>query len=136
MPKTDKRQQKRWCFTLNNYTDVEIRALTGSVHDVQPIYAVVGRECGHDGTPHLQGFIHFKTRLSFRQVKNIVGVRSHLEPARGSDDENRTYCRKESNVELEIGHPVTTAKGHRESADFTQSALLFAARREIGRAHV
>lgn len=132
MPKTDKRQQKRWCFTLNNYTDVEIRALTVRVQELQPVYAVVGRECGHDGTPHLQGFIHFKARLSFRQVKNIVGLRSHLEPARGSDDENRTYCRKESNVEFEIGNPSTAAQRHRESADFIESALLFANRRAQG----
>lgn len=132
MPKIDKRQQKRWCFTLNNYNDDELQAITTKLQQLQPVYAVVGRERGTHGTPHLQGFIHFKTRLSLRQAKDIVGVRAHLEPARGTDEQNRTYCSKESDVPVEIGSPAGQPKGERTSVDFAQSALLFANRRAEG----
>lgn len=125
-------QLKRWCFTLNNFTEDELRACTDALQHVQTVYAVAGKERGSNGTPHLQGFIHFEKRLSLRQVKNIVGVRAHLEPARGSDNENRTYCRKEACVAFETGSPADDPERKRARLDLTQLALSFANRRAAG----
>lgn len=46
-----------WCFTLNNYTDEEIRRL----ESLECERLVVGKEVAPTtGTPHLQGYIRFK----------------------------------------------------------------------------
>ena len=46
-----------YVFTLNNYTDEDIYALSGLIHDEPQIvyYLDFGVEIGESGTPHLQG---------------------------------------------------------------------------------
>ena len=63
--------------------------------------AIIGKEVGESGTPHLQGYIEFKKKcrpLSLGLTKKI-----HWEKARGSKEENEEYCSKEENVILKIG---------------------------------
>lgn len=84
---------RAWTFTLNNYTKDEINKITVEIKN--DTYVVFGHEVGESGTPHLQGYIHFKNARSFRSVKKLIGERSHIEIARGSADENFRYCTKE-----------------------------------------
>lgn len=89
----------RWCFTLNNYTPAEYDALKGRI-ETSPWfkYAVIGKETGTSGTPHLQGFLlfHSQHRLRLRQVKQIPGLqRAHLESARGTSLQAADYCKKD-----------------------------------------
>lgn len=74
---------------------------------------VIGLEVGEStGTPHMQGFVSVVNRMRFG------GLRSRLPPlqraallvSRGSDQQNRTYCTKDSNVLLEIGVPKPDGK--------------------------
>ena len=56
-------EARNWCFTLDNYTDDEIKQLKNDI----PILCakfVVGIETGENNTPHLQGYIklHKKKR--------------------------------------------------------------------------
>lgn len=97
---------KRWCFTLNNPTDEEIRSLDAwLLSDYH--YAIVGREKGEQGTPHLQGFCHFRAAKRLSGLKKIFS-RAHWEKARGNDQENEAYCSKEGDVVLTLGIPQIT----------------------------
>lgn len=56
---------------------------------------IVGDEtCPDTGKKHLQGFVHFKKKLRFGQLKKMLPS-AHIEAANGSDKENETYCSKE-----------------------------------------
>ncbi len=89
-------QSASWCFTLNNYTDDEVakvRALQANAN-----FIVYGFEIGESGTPHLQGFIQFKTRYRFSRVRTLLFERAHIEVAR-HPAEAAEYCRKDGNFE-------------------------------------
>lgn len=59
-----RRRGKRWCFTINNWTDADEQRLRGLEDDCE--YLVCGREKGSGrGTAHLQGYVNFKRRCEF-----------------------------------------------------------------------
>lgn len=60
-------------------------------------------------TPHLQGFINFNRKHRFPRVKTMVGIRAHIEKARGTDLDNQRYCSKEKNF-FEYGIPQQQGK--------------------------
>lgn len=85
---------KRWCFTINNYTDDDIHRLD----DIICQYIVYGEEIGsQEHTPHLQGFIYLTSNLRFNQVKKLLGENAHIELARGTNQEAADYCKKDGN---------------------------------------
>ncbi len=84
-------RSRGWCFTLNNYNDDDLARLG----DVECVYYIHGRERGDSGTPHLQGYIHFRDAKTLSSVKRLLGERAHLEPRRGSVRQAVDYCRKE-----------------------------------------
>jgi len=88
----------RWVFTLNNYTDDEVNKL---VTDLEPqcSYLVFGREVGDNGTPHLQGYCHFKNSARFNRVKGLIGERAWIAQARGTVQQAADYCKKENDYE-------------------------------------
>lgn len=93
-------QSCRWCFTLNNPTDDESQSLFEILDDRTRVkYAVVGKEVGETGTPHLQGFVIFVTRKRLRAAKLLISARAHLEIARGTSTEASVYCKKEGDFE-------------------------------------
>lgn len=79
---------KSWCYTLNNYTDEDVKRFKDMIFN----YQVIGYEVGENGTPHLQGFITFKRTYRLAALKKLV-PRAHWEPAKASDAAN--YCMKE-----------------------------------------
>ena len=90
---------KKWCFTLNNPTEGEASSLVDLFETEHVKYAVVGRETGESGTPHLQGFVWFTDRKSLRQAKAILSDRMHLEPTKGTDKQASDYCKKEGDYD-------------------------------------
>lgn len=84
---------KKWCFTLNNYTQEEF----DSIYNIECEYLILGKEVGAEGTPHIQGFIVFSGRKTFNTVKRLLGERCHIEAARGTILQNVEYCSKDNN---------------------------------------
>jgi len=85
-------RSRKWCFTINNPNDWDTCDLEVLKANAQ--YVIIGRETGVEGTPHWQGFCYFKERKSLIQVKAYV-PRAHLEPARGTNEQAITYCKKD-----------------------------------------
>lgn len=103
---------KRWVFTLNNYTESEISALTSLGESDEIEYLIFGKEVGESGTPHLQGFVYFATRKTFNTCRAAVGIRAHIEVARGSLQQAAEYCKKEGDFQ-EFGECPGVTQGKR-----------------------
>lgn len=87
-------QGRRWCFTLNNYTDEEVVAVKAWEDTT---YLVVGFEVGEDeGTPHLQGYVVWKTNKRLGALKRL-NARIHWELANGNNQQASLYCKKDGN---------------------------------------
>jgi hypothetical protein len=112
-------QGKYWCFTLNNYTDAEEKAIEEYVAEEEPLvnYIIYGREVGDNGTPHLQGYLELRRKRRLSSVKKLPGLlRAHLERRRGTATEAATYCRKDGNV-VEYGAMAESNQGKRTDLD-------------------
>ena len=107
---------KRWCFTLNNYTEEDKKRVREAFTHEKCVFAVVGEEVGENGNEHLQGFVHFRMRKTFASVKKLIPG-AHIEVARGTDEQNQVYCKKEENVLLEIGLPAEKNQSHHSLLD-------------------
>lgn len=85
-------QSMRWCFTLNNPTDLEIAGLRA--HADQVTYLVFGHETAPTtGTPHLQGFVVFTSNKRRGALVNF-SARAWYEVARGTSLQASDYCKK------------------------------------------
>lgn len=91
-------KSRAFVFTINNYNDEDEQLLhdLGRRADESRIsYLVVGREIAPTtGTPHLQGYIRFINPRSRAATSRLLGGRAFVEPARGSQLQNSTYCKK------------------------------------------
>lgn len=101
------RQSRRWVFTLNNYTPAEEQRVKDVFASASVRYGVFGRETGAGGTPHLQGFCVFTGNQRFNAVRRLF-PRAHVESARGTTQQARSYCIKDGDY-FECGDPPTNA---------------------------
>lgn len=88
---------RRWVFTLNNYTENDILAISSW----ESTYTIFGREIGDSGTPHLQGFVVFPKTKRLSALKKIHN-RCHWEVARGTSLQAFDYCKKDGDY-VEFG---------------------------------
>lgn len=114
----DMSKAKHWCFTLNNYTENDIAriAQNASLCD----YIIYGREVGESGTPHLQGFVSFTTRVRLNTCVETIG-QAHFTVARNIDHSIQ-YCKKDGDF-IEYGQRPTV-KGARNDLESFKSAVL------------
>ena len=91
-----------WCFTLNNYTIEDCSSIVRTIrHKCKK--AIVGKEVGESGTPHLQGYFEFKKK---GRPLGIFGInRIHFEKSKGNAESNDKYCGKDGDILLRIGFP-------------------------------
>lgn len=111
-------QGARWCFTLNNYTDEDVRRLSVIGGDIT--YICFGKEVGDSGTPHLQGLICFSKRHRFKKVSEIVGKQAHIELCRNVNASIQ-YCKKDGDY-VEVGSIST--QGSRNDLEAFKAAVL------------
>lgn len=109
---------KHWCFTLNNYTQDDIDRIAENASFFE--YLVYGREVGESGTPHLQGFVSFPSRVRLNYCVEKVG-QAHFSVARNVDHSIQ-YCKKDGDF-IEYGErPV--GKGSRNDLESFKQAVL------------
>lgn len=104
------KRSRGWCFTCNNYTQDDI----ATCMDIDCHYIIVGFEEGENGTPHLQGYVYWKTEHSFKQVKYEFGDSFHIERQKGTKIEAFTYCMKDLDYWEKGDRP---RQGHRTDLD-------------------
>lgn len=91
------KKTKSWVFTLNNYSDADMRRLDSFMAADVIEYMVYGKEIGDSGTPHLQGFVVWKNRKSFQSTRDLMPFGTHLKPksVKSTVEEAAAYCRKD-----------------------------------------
>lgn len=66
-------------------------------------YSIYGKEAAPTtGTPHLQGYLHFKKKCYWSAVKKLFPLNGRIIPADGNATQNRTYCSKDGDF-VEFG---------------------------------
>lgn len=89
----------KWTFTINNYTDEEIAFIHNYNYvDNNIRYVAYSREVGDGGTHHLQGFLYVYDKVSIKWLKKNFNARAHLEPMKGTHQDNLDYCSKSSEL--------------------------------------
>jgi len=118
-----RKRSRGWCFTLNNYTQADCQ----KVLDLEADYVICGKEKGgKKETPHLQGYIYWKTQQDFSKVKKLL-VKAHWEAAKGTGQENRDYCSKEEDLLLEKGSmPQDPKKQAQKGSDYWDNVKALA----------
>lgn len=118
---------KRWCLTLNHWTSDEyavIFPLDGQgCYQLAGVleYAILGKETGATGNPHLQGFVVFKERTRLATARALL-PRAHWESARDSAA-SIEYCKKEGNF-FELGtKPPEGQQGRRNDIESLKDAV-------------
>ena len=124
---------QNWSFTLNNFTPEEVTALNASTEHPNTLYLIYGKEHdtniynvehSHNNTPHLQGYVQFKSQKTMSAVKKQLGSnRYHLEPSKGNAQQNITYCSKEDTNPYIYGTPKL-GKGKGKRNDLTTIKAL------------
>jgi len=98
---TGRARARAYCFTWNNNDGVPTLATFGE----HARYLVYGHEVGEGGTPHLQGYVYFDQQVAFSSVLGML-PEAHFEKARGTFQQNFTYCTKDGIWEEEGTRPV------------------------------
>ena len=111
---------RNFTFTVNNYPQAALAALQ-ALKGVT--YAVVGKEVGQEGTPHLQGYLRFKSartlNATHKRLSKTCGVPVHVEVAGGTWEDSLKYCSKEGDF-VEWGKQPKGSGSRTDIANFLQ----------------
>jgi len=109
-------RSKAWCFTFNNYTEEDLEVLKAKGD-----YGIIGRELAPTtGTPHLQGYIHWKNKMRLSTLRKI-NKKISWRAAKGSAAQNKIYCTKEDKEPIEWG--TIPEQGKRNDIEQTRALL-------------
>lgn len=117
--------QNRWCFTANNPGEWRPTFSEKTMN-----YMVFQLESAPTtGTLHIQGYVRFKGKKRLETVKRALGrPDAHVEPARGTEEENRNYCTKEPRAstptEYGVYDPQAGKQGRRMDLEQACSSIL------------
>ena len=91
----------KWCFTYNNYPE-DLTDLNSSL-TTYCRKAFYTKEVGESGTPHLQGYLEFKTKK--RPLSCLPQM--HFSKAKGNIEENYNYITKDGDLTFSLGYHET-----------------------------
>lgn len=100
-------RSRGWCFTINNPTGWDTADIEKVIEQSQ--YLIKGNETGENGTHHWQGYVYFKERKSFNQLRTWL-PRAHIERQRGTNIQAIEYCKKDNDFQ-EWGTPPSGPSG-------------------------
>lgn len=104
-------QGKNWHFTLNNYTDDDLKKIDDYASAHPDVFILYGFEVGKEtGTPHLQGCIHYP-KVETQQATKKYMPRGRIRKCTGTIQENITYCSKEKEPKDIIQYGKTPISG-------------------------
>jgi len=111
-PHLVQRKSRRWCFTHNNYADVDAQLILDFFRE-HCRYGVFGREVGDGGTFHFQGYFTLQSTGSrtLAWVRGAFPVAAHFEAARGTNEQAIAYCKKDGDYS-EFGTPTEPGRRH------------------------
>lgn len=110
-------QMRNMFITLNNWTEEEYVKLSG-MKGVK--YYVIGKECGEQGTPHLQGYFEFTGGKRLSTIKKLL-PRIHIEKRKGTPKQASDYCKKEGNY-VEFGE--LSKQGERNDLNEIKDSII------------
>jgi hypothetical protein len=101
------KQIRHIAFTWNNYSkhspEWQTNLIKWFVDELQCNYLIYGLEVGEEKeTPHLQGYVQFKSRKYFNAIRKVIHPSIHLTYVNGSSQDNINYCKKDNNY-FEMG---------------------------------
>lgn len=85
---------RKWCFTLNNYTRVDIDTIKQEFKDDKYCFQ---EEAGENKTEHLQGYVEFTNARTFASLKKKI-PRAHWEKARNPEAAEAYCCKEETRI--------------------------------------
>lgn len=92
----DGRKHVGWCFTVNGIQDTNVVLPEWEDGDTNVECYVYQFERGSEtGRLHIQGYIKWKHPVTFTKCKSTLPEGCHIEPARGTRQQNYAYCTKE-----------------------------------------
>lgn len=109
-PKKQISPAKRWCFTLNNYTEEEISAIVPLFKEYCDC-AFFSHEIGDSGTPHLQGYVEFIVQ---RRPMSVIDCTTRIHwgdkdgkpcTRKATRAKNLAYCTKDNALVFSWGLP-------------------------------
>lgn len=95
---------KYWCFTLNNWNGSIVSTLLEELENEKYVFV---SEVGKKGTPHLQGFVQFRSKSRPLEKVSIKAI--HWEKCKGTYAQNINYCTKtdgERWTNMELKQPI------------------------------
>lgn len=124
MSKNKNERHRTWCVTINNPSKDDIE----SFEDLDTHYQCYNIEIGEKGTPHIQGYLSFKNAKYFNSLSKAL-PRAHLEPARGSAEQNKAYCGKQGRIFEKgimpiVGKQPTTTKTKQQAVSTIESLSM------------
>lgn len=87
-------RRRKWCFTLNNYTQEDIEQLNERLNKFCKKFLFQEEIAPETGTEHLQGAIILKDSKYMTWVKNNINEKAHWEIMR-NEKASFDYCKKE-----------------------------------------
>lgn len=121
---------RRYCFTIHNYTKKDLKKfilLAESLENHR--FICFGLEKAPDtGTEHIQGYIELNSSQRFTYLHNYFSftkkgqiLKFHIEPAKGSAEQNVKYTKKDGQY-FEFGEPIK--QGDRNDLNIIKEAII------------
>lgn len=134
MSEKNARRTRRWVFTLNNPKGEINEFIESLTKSVATRYLVVGKELAPTtGTLHWQGFVEWENAATFNQMKQRIEG-AHIEPAKGSNSQNRDYCTK-GNDFAEYGQLFTRVQTSEQASEVVRLIVVGMKPSEIAAIH-